>query len=366
MKSKKILLIALVMVLLLMPEIAKAEIDINQAIVDDAKTFETVDGNLGEFKDPLSIFYIDRHNNKEEITEDFKEGIRNLNDRTAVGVRDFVNIIPNTKIFWNQEHKMVVVITSAGGEVILPIDKNIIYVNGDRKTIDAPATLDNNIDRTFLPLRTLAEVLRYEVEYDPEIHGAILKEPLNFLGGNVEPDVPSSEEIFGPVNEMFKNSNDENSEDINTTGKFNNLKIEEPETIKRVVNTELGRMEKDYAYKVEENIVDALNEYRRKNGLNPLDISYDIGQMSDTRAAEFEETNSTNRPNGLSWNSIGDINYEFSASTKNVGNLEEELIRNWEKQFSNNMGILDPNLKEFNVSAVYNNNKLYIMGLFSL
>lgn len=357
MKKSKILL--LLLVLILIPNIAKAEIEIDPSIVADAKTVELSDGKLGEFKEPLSIIYKNQENNTENITDKFTEGIRNLNDRTAVGVRDFVNIIPYTKIYWNQEHKMVVVRTSAGGEVILPIDKNVMYVNGERKAIDTPATLDHNIDRTFLPLRTLAEVLRYEVDYDVEQHAAILYEPLNFLGGDIEPDVPTAEEIFGPVNEMFKNSN-KNSEN------FQYEKPEEPDTIKRSVNTASGPREQEYAFVVENKLIDMINDFRKSEGLEPLAPDLNIAEMTAIRASEVQETRSPERPNNLDWQSIGDVHGQLVSIVSSRNNPEDTIFEIWKDQSTPGEALLSKDFTRFSVSVVYDGEAYYAIALLSI
>lgn len=357
MKKSKILL--LLIVLILIPNIAKAEIEINPSIVADAQTVELSDSELIEFKEPLSIIYKDQKNNTEDITSRFKEGIRNLNDRTAVGVRDFVNIIPYTKIYWNQEHKMVVVRTSAGGEVILPIDKNVIYVNGERKAIDTPATLDHKIDRTFLPLRTLAEVLRYEVDYDIEQHAAILYEPLNFLGGDIEPDVPTAEEIFGPVNEMFTNSN-RNSQDVEYE------MPEEPETVRRSVDTASGPRDQKYAYIVESKLIDKINDYRKLEGLEPFVQDGYMEEMTAIRASEVQETRSPERPNNLDWQSIGDVYGQLVAIVSLRNNPEDTIFEIWENQSKPGEGILSSDFKRFSVSVVYDGEAYYAIALFGI
>ncbi len=84
------------------------------------------------------------------------------NSRTLVPVRFIVEAIGG-KVEWNAEQR-VVTINSGSDTIKLPINSKTISVNGEEKTIDQPAVISQ--DRTFVPVRFVAESLNMTVSYN--------------------------------------------------------------------------------------------------------------------------------------------------------------------------------------------------------
>ncbi len=91
-------------------------------------------------------------------------------DTTFVHIRFVENY--GAKVDWDQKTKTAI-ISQDGKEIKMPIDSDVIYVNGDKEQIDkkfAPklVTFPNNqkYASTMIPFRMVSETLGYEVGYD--------------------------------------------------------------------------------------------------------------------------------------------------------------------------------------------------------
>lgn len=84
------------------------------------------------------------------------------NSRTLVPVRFIVEAIGG-KVEWDGEQR-IVIINSGNDTIKLPINSKTISVNGEEKTIDQAAVIAN--DRTFVPVRFVAESLNMNVSYN--------------------------------------------------------------------------------------------------------------------------------------------------------------------------------------------------------
>ncbi|MDO5713816.1 MAG: copper amine oxidase N-terminal domain-containing protein, partial [Tissierellia bacterium] len=94
------------------------------------------------------------------------------NERTMVPLR-FIAEALKIKIEWNQE-KREVLIVDGNKNLKLPINSNKITVN-DTETIeiDSPAILKS--DRTFVPLRAIAEIFGAKVDWENETSTVIIE-----------------------------------------------------------------------------------------------------------------------------------------------------------------------------------------------
>lgn len=367
MNFKKIITIALALVLISIPTIALAEANIDSKIIEESNKIATEKIELGEFANPLTIYLSTIKNGRQRVDDKLKEGIRVSKDRTAIGVRDFVNLIEGLEIFWNEEHRMVLIKSQEGKEVVLPIDKNIIFINGVISEIDVPATIDPSIGRTFLPMRTLASALGYEVSYDDSTHTASLKEPgyTPSIKDAVGEEVPTMQSMIDPVNEMFENKNKQN-QGQNVIDSILGNKTPQLKTDSRTVNTTLGTVTNEYVEDVERDLMRLINDYRIENGIKALDIDYNVKSLSDIRVAEFSSNTSNrhSRPDGSSWNTVGDVNGENSAVISIRENNAQAIFNAWKSSTGHDQNMLRREFNSFYISVISDGKNLYAVNLF--
>ena len=97
------------------------------------------------------------------------------NNRTMVPLRLIAEAFEN-EVEWIPETRSVV-IKSEGIEIVLNIGSDIVYVNGEQKSLDAAPEISNS--RTFVPLRFIAEILGKDVNWD-ESNRAVIICPAEF------------------------------------------------------------------------------------------------------------------------------------------------------------------------------------------
>ena len=86
------------------------------------------------------------------------------NARTQVPIR-FIAEKLGCEVLWEEGGEQnTVTIRNSSTEIKLKIDENVAYINGQPKQLDTTATLKN--DRTFVPLRFIADALGVNVEWD--------------------------------------------------------------------------------------------------------------------------------------------------------------------------------------------------------
>ncbi len=85
----------------------------------------------------------------------------NLDSRTLVPIR-FISEELGAMVDWNSSSQQVT-IYDKGIEIKMWIGKNEVSVNGNIVSIDTAPVLERG--RTFVPIRTLAEILNYDVEW---------------------------------------------------------------------------------------------------------------------------------------------------------------------------------------------------------
>ncbi len=85
-----------------------------------------------------------------------------VNDRTMLPAR-FVAENLGAKVEWNAEERKVT-ITAENIEIVIIIDSDVAYVNGEEVKLDSPAFIMN--DRTYTPVRFIAEKLGAKVTWE--------------------------------------------------------------------------------------------------------------------------------------------------------------------------------------------------------
>lgn len=104
----------------------------------------------------------------ENKTNDVAPVIRN--SRTMLPAR-FVAENLGAVVEWNQSEKKVTV-KKDETEIIIYIDSEKAYINGEEKVLDSPAFIEN--DRTYTPIRFIGEALGAVVEWNDENRQAII------------------------------------------------------------------------------------------------------------------------------------------------------------------------------------------------
>ena len=96
------------------------------------------------------------------IIMDVEPFVDNSN-RTLLPVR-YISDLMNLKTEWDKVNR-IATFSTEGIEIKVTIGSNIIYVNGEPLEMDTVAVIRNN--RTFIPIRYLAEALNLELSWDP-------------------------------------------------------------------------------------------------------------------------------------------------------------------------------------------------------
>ncbi|MCX7715637.1 MAG: copper amine oxidase N-terminal domain-containing protein [Clostridia bacterium] len=88
--------------------------------------------------------------------------------RTMVPMRGIFEAV-GADVAWDEDTKTVLAVRTKGQEtsvVSLQIDADYAFVNGEKKVLDVPAKIVG--DRTFVPLRFIAEALGETVEWNAD------------------------------------------------------------------------------------------------------------------------------------------------------------------------------------------------------
>lgn len=81
---------------------------------------------------------------------------------TMIPVRGLSEAL-NADVGWDADNKKITV-NKDGNEVVMYLDSDVAYINGEERYLDAPATLLNN--RTMIPLRFIMEAFDISVNWD--------------------------------------------------------------------------------------------------------------------------------------------------------------------------------------------------------
>ena len=87
-----------------------------------------------------------------------------VNDRIMLPVR-FVAENLEAEVQWDEENRIVTIIKD-DKTIVLYIDKDVALVDGKEVKLDSPAYIKD--DRTFVPIRFVAENFGEKVEWDNE------------------------------------------------------------------------------------------------------------------------------------------------------------------------------------------------------
>ena len=135
-----------------------------QEAISAFKDVREVRQEIGHFKGEIKLF-IEKDGKKTRVDQNMKDGLRVVEGRTCVGVRDLVNAIEGAEVEWDQANK-IVDIRYGGKEISYPLNKPVMWNGNKMVTIDVPAQVDPSISRTFLPIRNIAETLGFKVDWN--------------------------------------------------------------------------------------------------------------------------------------------------------------------------------------------------------
>ena len=168
MKAKKVLLTTLIATQVLsMTALAASD----EAIKEFNKV-APIKQEVKHFQGEVKLFII-KDGEKVRVDQKMTDGLRVVNGRTCVGVRDLVNAIEGAKVEWDGTNH-VVDITYAGKTISYPVGKPLMWADGKAVSIDVPAQIDPAISKTFLPIRNIAETLGFKVDWDNKAKEVVL------------------------------------------------------------------------------------------------------------------------------------------------------------------------------------------------
>ncbi len=168
MKVKKVLLASLIAAQILTASALAAP---DEAIKEFNKAPE-IKQEVKHFQGEVKLFII-KDEEKVRVDQKMTDGLRVVNGRTCVGVRDLVNAIEGAKVEWDGTNH-IVDITYDGKTISYPVGKPLMWADGKAVTIDVPAQIDPQISKTFLPIRNIAETLGFKVDWDNKAKEVVL------------------------------------------------------------------------------------------------------------------------------------------------------------------------------------------------
>lgn len=168
MKAKKILLTSIIATQVLTATVLAAP---DEAIKEFNKV-APIKQEVKHFQGEVKLFII-KDGEKVRVDQKMTDGLRVVNGRTCVGVRDLVNAIEGAKVEWDGANH-IVDITYDGKTISYPVGKPLMWADGKAVSIDVPAQIDPAISKTFLPIRNIAETLGFKVEWDNKAKEVVL------------------------------------------------------------------------------------------------------------------------------------------------------------------------------------------------
>ena len=168
MKAKKILLTSIIATQVLTASALAAP---DEAIKEFNKV-APIKQEVKHFQGEVKLFII-KDGEKVRVDQKMPDGLRVVNGRTCVGVRDLVNAIEGAKVEWDGTNH-IVDITYGGKTISYPVGKPLMWADGKAVTVDVPAQIDPAISKTFLPIRNIAETSGFKVDWDNKAKEVVL------------------------------------------------------------------------------------------------------------------------------------------------------------------------------------------------
>lgn len=140
--------------------------------VKEFKKVPAIKQEIKHFQGEVKLFIM-KDGEKVRVDQKMTDGLRVVNGRTCVGVRDLVNAIEGAKVEWDGTNH-IVDITYGGKTISYPVGKPLMWADGKAVSIDVPAQINPAISKTFLPIRNIAETLGFKVDWDNKAKEVVL------------------------------------------------------------------------------------------------------------------------------------------------------------------------------------------------
>jgi len=191
------------------------------------------------------------------------------NDRTLVPIR-FISETLGYKVLWDNDSRKV---TISGNDVNieLKIDSKNAKVNEKEVELDAPALIKN--ERTFVPLRFVAENLKADVKWDKDNFKVIINNLSSNLNLNVEEEkyVQDVRILQNSLNKsmsnlktsFFENASNLSDDELNASYEKANAEINS--TVDKIKNLNVPQKFKsshEYTLKASEKALEVLPEFK--------------------------------------------------------------------------------------------------------
>ncbi|MDU1954047.1 MAG: copper amine oxidase N-terminal domain-containing protein [Peptoniphilus lacydonensis] len=191
------------------------------------------------------------------------------NDRTLVPIR-FISETLGYKVLWDNDSRKV---TISGNDVNieLKIDSKNAKVNEKEVELDAPALIKN--ERTFVPLRFVAENLKADVKWDKDNFKVIINNLSSNLNLNVEEEkyVQDVKILQNSLNKSMSNlktsffENAANLSDDELNASYEKANAEINSTVDKIKNLNVPQKFKsshEYTLKASEKALEVLPEFK--------------------------------------------------------------------------------------------------------
>ena len=142
--------------------------DVNEDTNDEYSIVTMIDDLLNRtkhlLKDELHNYITVVLDNRELVfSEEDNLGIPFINEdnRTMIPIRKPLEVI-GAEVGYDSINRLVSAV-KGNTSIIIPIDENIIYINGEEVEIDTKAIIKDS--RTYIPLRSVFEAFGYNIEW---------------------------------------------------------------------------------------------------------------------------------------------------------------------------------------------------------
>lgn len=147
----------------------------NKYTFDDLNQMPKLNNVLKRNYKPVTIKIMGYDGQIKDVTRYLRYPIRNMDGRIAVAITDFTKMF-NVQVNWFQKEKIVVLgdidkFRAVNGKeyvklIYIPIRKGAFKIDDSIIPVEIPAVIDPILNKTYLPVRSIAELLDYDVNWD--------------------------------------------------------------------------------------------------------------------------------------------------------------------------------------------------------
>lgn len=116
---------------------------------------------------------------------------------------------------------------------------------------------------------------------------------------------------------------------------------------------------------MEEEIINLVNQERKKNNLNPLIKNWQLSRTARIKSEDMATNNyfsHTSPTYGSPFNMLTDFNIKYQAAAENIAygqTSAEEVMNSWMNSSGHRANILNPNYNQIGVGVARNNKGVY-------